>query len=70
MFPIRDDNPTIWYNLGCTRALLGQERKAVEALARAMELGFNNSDLLATDPDLDSLRSRDDFKSLVASFAK
>jgi predicted esterase len=64
---IRDDSPRIWYNLGCARARLGQKRKAVEALARALELGFKNLELLETDPDLDPLRSRDDFKALVAS---
>ena len=67
---IRDDSPRIWYNLACARARLGQERKAVEALARALELGFYNAELLATDPDLDSLRNRDDFNSLLASMPR
>jgi tetratricopeptide (TPR) repeat protein len=64
---IRDDNVVVWYNLACVRALLGQKNDAVEALAKALELGFDNSELLKTDPDLDPLRSRDDFKVLLMS---
>jgi len=64
---IRDDNPVVWYNLACLRAQLGQKTAAVEALAKSLELGFNNSELLRTDTDLDSLRNRDDFKTLIAS---
>ena len=65
---IRDRNPVIWYNLACARARLGRERSAVEALEHALEGGFSNLDLLATDPDLDPLRARDDFKALVNSY--
>ena len=64
---IRDDNVVVWYNLACVRALLGQKNDAVEALAKALELGFDNFELLNTDPDLDPLRSRDDFKVLLAA---
>jgi predicted esterase len=64
---IRDDNPVIWYNLGCVRALLNREDQAMEALRRSLDLGFNRTDLLATDSDLDSLRDREDFKILLAA---
>jgi len=64
---IRDDNAVVWYNLACVRALLGQKSAAVEALAKSLELGFNNSKLLETDTDLDPLRKRDDFKALMAT---
>jgi hypothetical protein len=64
---VRGDNPVGWYNLACARARLGREQAAVEALQRALELGFDNDELLATDADLDPLRERDDFKSLLAA---
>jgi len=64
---IRDDNPVVWYNLACARARLGHERDAMEALEQALDRGFNRFDLLATDPDLDTLRDREDFKALLAS---
>lgn len=64
---IREDNPVVWYNLACVRALLGRDGDAVKALERAVELGFSDSELLATDTDLDSLRNREDFRQLLAS---
>jgi hypothetical protein len=41
----------------------------MEALERALELGFNRTELLDSDEDLDSLRDRDDFKTLLASIS-
>jgi predicted esterase len=64
---IRDDNPVVWYNLACARAQIGQKNAAIEALARALEHGFDQYQLLETDTDLDPLRKRDDFKELMAS---
>jgi hypothetical protein len=63
---IRDDNPIVWYNLACARARLGRKQDAMEALANALEYGFNRYELLRTDTDLDPLRDRDDFKALTA----
>jgi tetratricopeptide (TPR) repeat protein len=63
---IRDDNPVIWYNLACVRALLTRGDSAMEALRQALDLGLGRTDLLATDPDLDTLRDRGDFKTLLA----
>jgi tetratricopeptide (TPR) repeat protein len=62
---IRGDSPVIWYNLACVRALQNREGSAMEALQQALDLGFNRPDLLATDSDLDTLRDRADFKTLV-----
>jgi predicted esterase len=62
---IREDNAVAWYNLACARAQTNHPRAAVEALQRALEEGFNQPALLASDPDLDPLRKRKDFKVLV-----
>jgi predicted esterase len=64
---LRDDNPVLWYNLACCHARAGHEARAMEALAEALDLGFNRAELLATDEDLDSLRDREDFKALLAT---
>ena len=64
---IRDENPVAWYNLACARAQTHHPRAAVEALQRALEEGFNQPGLLASDPDLDPLRERDDFKEVVGA---
>jgi predicted esterase len=67
---VNDENPVAWYNLACARARLDRGEPALEALSTALDLGFNNTELLATDPDLDSLRDRDDFKAVMASLAE
>ena len=67
---IREENPVVWYNLACMRAQLGHGNAAMEALQHALDLGFDQTALLASDSDLDSLRDRDDFKALLSSVEK
>lgn len=62
MFP---DNPTVHYNLACSLALLTRTDEAIDALTDAMELGFDDDRLLATDPDLTLLRRDPRFQELV-----
>ena len=56
--------------ISCARARLDRGEAAMEALAQALDLGFKRTDLLATDPDLDALRDRDDFKAMLASLTE
>jgi tetratricopeptide (TPR) repeat protein/tRNA A-37 threonylcarbamoyl transferase component Bud32 len=42
------------------------EDRAMEALRKAVDSGFHSLFWIEKDPDLDALRSRDDFKALVA----
>lgn len=55
-----------WYNLACARALSGRGDGAVEALHRAIDAGYADLEHLRTDPDLESLRDRDDWPQLLA----
>jgi len=59
--------PTRWgaYNLGCFWSLVGNPGRAVDALRRALELGFADA-LITSDPDLDPLRGVPEFDALVA----
>lgn len=63
MFP---DNATVRYNLACSFALLSRTDEALEALRCAMDLGFDDDRLLATDPDLRSIRRDPRFQELIA----
>jgi Flp pilus assembly protein TadD len=63
MFP---ENPTVHYNLSCSLALLGRIDDAFGALREAVELGFDDDRLLATDPDLNGLRKDPRFQQLMA----
>ncbi|MHC4416878.1 MAG: TPR end-of-group domain-containing protein, partial [Planctomycetota bacterium] len=53
------------YNLGCARARAGDLEPALAALKRAVELGFSDADLLASDPDLERLREKPEFRGLL-----
>lgn len=63
-----------WYGFACIYAvasgkIAGKKQeyasRAIELLQKAVRLGFENADRMAKDPDLDSLRDRDDFKQLL-----
>jgi hypothetical protein len=49
--------------------LRAEAEKAMAALARAVASGFRDVEQIRKDPDLESLRKRDDFKKLMAKLA-
>lgn len=55
----------VWYNLGCSLALLNRRPSAVRALRRAVALGYNDVDWMRQDADLRSLREENAFKTLL-----
>ena len=55
------------YNMACAAALFGKPEEAEEKLKKAIELGFEDTNLLKNDPDLASLRERDGFDEMMAS---
>ena len=64
--------PALGKNLENAQAAERQKRadeyasRALDVLRQAVSKGFGNLPLMQTDHDLDGLRSRDDFKKLVA----
>ena len=73
---------TVWYNFACVYAVasgrlpddqLEYSDHAMELLQKSIKLGFGtieNAAHIAKDPDLDALRDRDDFKTLMESLPK
>lgn len=59
------DNPTVRYNLGCSYARLDNQEKAIESLESAIRQGFDDRDLLISDPDLAGLRQSPEFLRLL-----
>lgn len=59
------DTPNDQYNVACGYAVMGSTDKALDALERAVGAGFNNKQLLASDPDLESLRKTKRFEALL-----
>lgn len=53
------------YNFACALSLTGAKEKAIEALARSIELGFDDWDHIAQDKDLDALRGEEGFVKLL-----
>lgn len=62
---ISPQNPIYSYNLACTLSLLGQTEDALSALEQAVDLGFDDEELLRKDPDLCPLRKDRRFQALV-----
>jgi Flp pilus assembly protein TadD len=49
------DGPGIWYNLACSLARVGRKDDALDALQKAVELGYRDADWMRVDEDLHSL---------------
>jgi predicted esterase len=61
---LRPDRANVWYNLATAHARLGQTKKALDALEKALSLGSPRASL-ANDDDLASLRTDPRFQRLV-----
>lgn len=59
-----------WYNYACCLARLGQKERACDALAQAVDLGFNGAEHAASDVDLASLRGAPRFRALLERMKK
>lgn len=59
------DDPLVWYNFGCSLALSHRTDEAIEALNKAVELGYDDYDWMKKDSDLDSLHGDPRFESIL-----
>ena len=53
------------YNLACSLARAGRPDEAIDALSRAILLGYDDLAHMESDPDLESLRDHPDFRALI-----
>lgn len=58
-------SPTVYYNLACSLALLGQTEESLNALEQAVEFGYDDADFLRSDEDLRALRDNPRFERLL-----
>lgn len=58
-------NPIVHYNLACSLALLERPDEAIEALEKAVELGYEDPTHLVGDEDLVRLHGDERFQRLV-----
>ena len=59
------DDPLVWYNLACSHSLTHALDEGMQALQRAVELGYTDVEYIREDRDLDALRSHPDFLQLM-----
>jgi len=55
------------YNLACSLARAGRSDEAIDALSRAILLGYDDLTHMESDPDLESLHDNPDFQALLGS---
>jgi len=60
---LRDKDPIVRYNLACTYSLLSRLDDAFDALAAAVDMGYDDFGYMQKDPDLDNVR--DDARYVV-----
>lgn len=53
------------YNLACSLARAGRPDEAIDALSKAILLGYDDLAHMDVDPDLDSLRELPEFRALL-----
>lgn len=53
------------YNLACSLARAGLADEAIDALSRAILLGYDDLEHMESDPDLESLREHPDYLALL-----
>ena len=59
------EDAEVWYNLGCSLALLEFRDEALKALSNAVTLGYRDHEWMSRDNDLRSLREEQAFQSLI-----
>jgi len=68
LFALTPDDAVVSYNLACSLAMQSAPADALVALARALELGYNDFSHLEVDPDLDNLRPLPEFQELLRKY--
>lgn len=49
---LKTSDPMVWYNLACSYSLLNRLDEAIDALRKAIGLGYDDFEYLLKDPDL------------------
>lgn len=66
----KPQDPIVFYNLACSYSLVGDLVQSLEALTKALSLGYNDLRHLIEDPDLENLRTHPSFRHLLGHIAE
>jgi tetratricopeptide (TPR) repeat protein len=58
------------YNLACSLAMQGAQTEAIDALAKAIDVGYRDFGHLEVDPDLDGLRHLPAYRALLRQYRR
>jgi tetratricopeptide (TPR) repeat protein len=67
---VRPNDATALYNIACAYSLMGEKKKAVEFLGKAVDNGFNDVEHIKNDSDLDNIREEDGYKKIIEKLEK
>ena len=62
---LKPRSPVVHYNLACSLSLVGAADESLEALVRAIHLGYNDFDHMRVDPDLENVRRDPRFEMIL-----
>jgi len=62
---LEPENPIVFYNLACSYSLTEQYDRATQALEKAIELGYNDFEWMAKDPDLKKFRQQKAYRDIL-----
>jgi dienelactone hydrolase len=67
---IAPDSPRVFYSLARAYSLKNEKGRAIEALTRAVEKGFNDATAIEGDKDLEALRNEAGYKMILERIKK
>lgn len=67
---IRPEEASFHYRLACRHSVLGHIDPALQALTRAIQLGYNKLEHLRENPDLDNLKKDRRYEEILRSAGK
>jgi len=63
---LKPEDPAVFYNLACSYSLLKELKASLEALRKAIKLGYDDFSYMRKDPDLENLRQDKRYKTLFS----
>jgi len=62
---LRPEDPLVYYNLACSFSLMEMHSESLEALEKAIDLGYDDLEHLVNDSDLDDVKNEEGYKVLI-----
>ncbi len=67
---LRPEDSLVYYNLACSYSLMGMLSESLDALEKAVDMGYDDLEHLTGDNDLDGVKDEDGYKALIFKLKK